>query len=75
MEKQGKSEGDSSFEAAEKRDLPVELKEIQRVLRERINTKIEITSGNKGGKIIIDYYTQDDLERILDLFSGKREMD
>lgn len=71
----GKSEGDSSFEAAEKRDLPVELKEIQRVLRERINTKIEITSGNKGGKIIIDYYTQDDLERILDLFSGKREMD
>ncbi len=55
--------------------LPVELREIQRVLREKINTKVEITAGAKGGKIIIDYYTQDDLERILDLFAGIKQID
>ena len=60
---------------AKEQALPVELKEIQRVLREQVNTKVEITAGAKGGKIIIDYYTQDDLERILDLFAGKREID
>ncbi|MDR0468975.1 MAG: ParB/RepB/Spo0J family partition protein [Peptococcaceae bacterium] len=54
--------------------LPVELSEIQRILREAVNTKVEITSGVKGGKIIIDYYTQDDLERILELITGNREI-
>lgn len=54
--------------------LPAELKEIQRLLREAINTKVEISQGARGGKIIIDYYTDDDIGRILELFTGVREM-
>lgn len=54
--------------------LPIELKEIQRVLREAIETKVEITHGAKGGKVIIEYYSQDDLERILNLITGSREL-
>jgi ParB family chromosome partitioning protein len=53
--------------------LSVELKEIQRIIRDRVNTKVEIFPGAKGGKIVIDYYTQDDVERILELFAGGRE--
>lgn len=55
--------------------MPVELKEIERVLRERINTKVEVVQSAKGGKIIIEYYHQDDLDRILTLFTGYGEID
>jgi ParB family chromosome partitioning protein len=51
-------------------ELPVELREIQRAIRERVNTKVDIVQTAKGGKVIIDYYSQDDLERILELFTG-----
>jgi ParB family chromosome partitioning protein len=53
--------------------LSVELKEIQRLLRDAVNTKVEVTQGARGGKIIIDYYTQDDVERILELLTGSPE--
>ena len=61
-----------------RRDTPLpmsaELLDIARILRERVNTKVEITQGQKGGKIIIDYYTQDDIEHILELLTGSREI-
>lgn len=59
-----------------KQDAPLspELKEIQRLLREAVNTKVEITRSSKGGKIIIDYYTRDDIERILELLTGSPEV-
>ena len=66
-------EAPASPKKAEK-PLPLELKEIQRLLREAVNTKVEITQGAKGGKIIIDYYTMDDVERILELFTGARDV-
>jgi ParB family chromosome partitioning protein len=66
---------DSAMDKPEKLLLPVELKEIQRLLREAVNTKVEVTHGSKGGKVIIDYYTQDDLERILELITGSREIE
>jgi len=53
------------------RPLPVELREIQRILRDHVNTKVEITQSVRGGKIIIDYYTTDDIERILALITGE----
>ncbi len=57
-----------------KEPLSVELKEIQHILRDKVNTKVEIIQGAKGGKIVIDYYTQDDIERILELFAGNSEI-
>ena len=55
--------------------LTTDLKEIQRILREAVRTKVEISPGAKGGKIIIDYYTQDDVERILELLTGVNAVD
>ncbi|MEL7624541.1 MAG: ParB/RepB/Spo0J family partition protein [Clostridiales bacterium] len=57
-----------------KEPLSIELKEIQHILRDKVNTKVEIIQGTKGGKIVIDYYTQDDIERILELFAGSSEI-
>lgn len=57
-----------------KEPLSIELKEIQHILRDKVNTKVEIIQGAKGGKIVIDYYTQDDIERILELFAGSSEI-
>ena len=54
--------------------LPAELVEIQRILRECVRTKVEVTQSGKGGKIMIEYYTQDDIERILELLCGSREI-
>ncbi|MCL1848994.1 MAG: ParB/RepB/Spo0J family partition protein [Clostridiales bacterium] len=58
----------------EAKPLSVELAEIQRILRERINTKVEITQSAKGGKIIIEYYSQDDVERVLEIVTGSKEI-
>ena len=54
--------------------LSPELSEIQRLLREAVNTKVEIIQNEKGGRIVIDYYTTDDLERILELIAGERQL-
>ena len=59
----------------ELKPLSVALKEILRVIRERVNTKVDITRNAKGGKIIIEYYNDDDLERILELFTGSLEIE
>ena len=81
LEPSGEDDGDEAAmpEATatgvrEPKALPVELKEIQRILRDRINTKVEITQSAKGGRIIIDYYTQDDIEHILEIITGSREI-
>ena len=66
-----KGQEDGAEEKAPKQ-LSVELKEIQRLLREAVNTKVEIVQSAKGGRVVIDYYTQDDIERILELLTGNR---
>ena len=45
----------------------IELKRIQSQLESHLGTKVKITHGNKKGKIEIEYYGTDDLDRILNL--------
>lgn len=40
-------------------------KDVENSLSSRFGTKVKITEGAKKGKIEIEYYTKDDLERIL----------
>ena len=37
-------------------------------LERKLGTKVEITPSKKGGKVLIKYYSDDDLERIRTLF-------
>ncbi|WP_069651086.1 ParB/RepB/Spo0J family partition protein [Caloranaerobacter ferrireducens] len=41
--------------------------EIEEQLRKILGTKVQISKGRKKGKIEIEYYSQDDLDRILDI--------
>ncbi|MBL0385031.1 ParB/RepB/Spo0J family partition protein [Tumebacillus sp. ITR2] len=52
------------------KDNPV-LKQYEEEFRFRLGTGVKIHQGKKRGKIEIDYFSQDDLERILSLLSSK----
>lgn len=45
----------------------IEIKRIQERLAESLGTKVTISNGAKKGKIEIEYYGNDDLERLLNL--------
>ena len=46
------------------------LNEFESKLIHKFGTKVSISSNNKGkGKVVFEFYTQDDLERILDLLN------
>ena len=43
-----------------------ELKAVEEKLRKSLGTKVSITSKSKGGRIVIEYYSPDELDRILE---------
>ncbi len=53
------------------RSLPIELAEAQEALCTALSTKIQIKGDLKKGKIIIDYYTKEQLEALYELLKTK----
>jgi len=51
-----------------KSKLPPELTDLETKLRERCGTKVLIKANGRKGRIEIDYYNSDDLNRILSYF-------
>lgn len=48
------------------------VKELENVLVEMLGTKVKISKAGEGGKIVIEYYSQEDLQALLDkLAQGK----
>lgn len=45
-----------------------ELQELANRLRTRLGTKVQLKKKQKGGEIRIEYYTDDELDRLLTLF-------
>ncbi len=43
-----------------------ELKSVEEKLRKSLGTKVSITSKSKGGRIVIEYYSSEELDRILE---------
>ncbi|PWN06446.1 ParB/RepB/Spo0J family partition protein [Rhodohalobacter mucosus] len=44
------------------------LNEISRRLRSKLSTRVQISAKGKGGEIKIEYYSDDDLERLIQIF-------
>lgn len=44
--------------------------EIEERLKRRLGTQVRMIEGKTGGKIVIDYYSANDLERIVDVILG-----
>ncbi|MFI0435076.1 MAG: ParB/RepB/Spo0J family partition protein [Parachlamydiaceae bacterium] len=49
------------------------LEELEGKIREKLGTKVFIQPKGKKGRILIDYYNLDDLDRLLILFGVKEE--
>ncbi|NLM47696.1 MAG: ParB/RepB/Spo0J family partition protein [Epulopiscium sp.] len=56
-----------------KDEKEVIYKEIEDKIKNILGTKVQITRGKKKGKIEIEYYNENDLERILYLLESIRE--
>lgn len=58
-----------------KKELGIYLREYQDRLVERLGTKVRLVKKNeKAGKIEIEYYSQEDLERIYELIAKNEEV-
>ncbi|NMB95880.1 MAG: ParB/RepB/Spo0J family partition protein [Clostridiaceae bacterium] len=51
-----------------------EILEIEEMLKNILGTKVQLNSKSKKGKIIIEYYSNEELERIIDLIKGNTEV-
>ena len=50
------------------RSRDVELESLEDRLRQVLGTKVRISSGRRSGKIEIEYYSKDELNRLLEMF-------
>lgn len=64
-----------NIERAARREKKKDIYEedAENALMERLGTKVQIIPRKKGGKIEVEYYNAEDLERILELLSGNEE--
>ena len=46
------------------------LEQIAERLQHKLGTKVEIQGNGKRGRITVNYYSLDDLDRLIDLFEG-----
>lgn len=62
------------LEKKENKKTPVKkdiyLKEMEDRLKNALGTKVFISKGKKKGKIEIEYYSQEDLERLIEMFNA-----
>ncbi len=49
-----------------------DVERLERGLREALATKVTLSSARKGGRITIEYYDEEDLERIYERLTGGR---
>ena len=55
--------------ATERRSDP-DLERVEDDLRTALGTKVSVARGRKGGRIVIEYYTDEDLGRLYDRLTG-----
>ena len=48
----------------------VELKSVEEKLKKALGTKVSITAKSKGGRIVIEYYSDEELGRLYDRLTG-----
>lgn len=53
------------------KDLEPELKEIEKSFSETLGTKVQIAKTDYGGRVVIDYFSQEDLNQILRVVRGE----
>ena len=67
-----KSKGGSSSSSADS-NLPPALHHIENRLRDHLHTSVRLVHGEKKGRIEIEYYGDEDLERVLEVLGIEQE--
>ena len=68
----GAEQGRSSGPAKPVRSLrPPGVHDLEELLEERLNTRVKVDMGGKRGKLVIEFATLDDLERIYRVIIGE----
>ena len=62
-------------ERVRKTDLPPELLLLERELTERLGTRVRIEKKEPGGKVLIDFFSVDDLAQIRAVITGAKMME
>ncbi len=57
-------------DSASKPRLDAELERVEDDLRQRLGTKVTLSRSRKGGRIVIEYYSDEELERLYDRLIG-----
>lgn len=55
---------------AEKDQNDFEINELAKQLRHKLSTKVQIKKKNEGGEIRIEYYSDEDLDRLISVFES-----
>jgi ParB family chromosome partitioning protein len=55
---------------AARRRLDPDLERVEEELRERLGTKVSLTRSRKGGRIVIEYYSDEELGRLYERLIG-----
>jgi ParB family chromosome partitioning protein len=53
--------------------LTADVERLERGFREALATKVTLSASRKGGRITIEYYNEEDLERIYERVTGSRQ--
>jgi len=51
----------------------VEIAALEDELQRSLGTKVRVLAGKRGGKVVIEYYSNTDLERITDILRGGKK--
>ncbi len=62
----------TKLSATKRPEKSVELKEFENQIKRTLLTKVQIKGNDNKGKIIIEYYNKEDLNRIYDVLNNKR---
>jgi ParB family chromosome partitioning protein len=55
------------------RRLDPDLERVEADLRERLGTKVSLSRSRKGGRIVIEYYSDEELARLYERLIGGNE--
>ena len=64
-------ETDGKPKASKTKEKPYYLTELEEKLQHRFGTKVQIQPGKKGGKIEIEYYSEDELDRLIEIMADE----
>ena len=55
-----------------RRPASPEIRSVEEQLRQRLGTKVDVSHGRNGGRIVIHYYSDEELDSLLGLIGGDR---